>query len=31
MVYDDGELTDVELQALAERTFQDADTAGPIR
>jgi hypothetical protein len=30
MLYDDGDLTDAELQALAERTFHDADTAWPI-
>jgi hypothetical protein len=30
ILYDDSDLTDEELRALAERTFHDADTAGPI-
>jgi hypothetical protein len=29
-VYDDGEWTQEEMRALAARTFEDADSAGPI-
>jgi hypothetical protein len=31
VAYDDRELTPEEMIALAERAFDDADTAGPIR
>lgn len=30
VAYDDGELTDEEMVAMAEHAFDDADTAGPI-
>lgn len=31
VAYDDSELTPAEMISLAERAFDDADTAGPIR
>jgi hypothetical protein len=30
LVHDDGEWTQEEMRALAARTFEEADTAGPI-
>ena len=31
VAYDDSELTSAEMIAMAERAFDDADTAGPIK